>query len=387
MRRLTQKFVNGVSEPGRYHYGDLGLMLVVRSATSKSFIQRVTVNGRRRDIGLGSARWVTLDEAKNAAWENMKSARTGGDPSLSARNKTFEEAVERVIKLHEPTWKHKRTADQFRNSLRDHAFKQIGQKNVSDITSADVLAIVGPIWNTKRDMARKVRQRIAMTMNWAQAEGLRADNPCDALSAALPKAEAGGKRHLKALPYADVPGAIMTVRDASRSGWAVKRCFEFMVLTACRSGEARGARWSEIDLENRLWTIPAERMKANREHQVPLGDRLIEILAEAQGHADHSGLVFPSRAGKPMSDMALSKMLRSRQIDAVPHGFRSSFRQWAAERTNFPREVAEFALAHNLPDRVEAAYQRGTLVDKRRDLMERWEMFLFPKSADVIKIG
>ena len=227
----------------------------------------------------------------------------------------------------------------------------------------------------KRETARRVRQRISAVMRWAVAQGYREDNPAgDAIGAALPKTGVR-TRHQPALPYTEVRGAMERVR-ALRAYPTTVLAFEFLVLTACRSGEVRGARWEEMDLEGREWRIPPERMKTNRIHRVPLSTGALAVLRKARSVVDGSDLVFPSVRGRALSDATISKMVRDLGIGAVPHGFRSSFRDWAAECSEAPREVCELALAHVNSDRVEAAYRRTDLFERRRELMEEWAAFL-----------
>jgi len=257
---------------------------------------------------------------------------------------------------------------------------RLGRLRVDRIKAPDVMRVLLPIWNEKRVTARRVRQRISAVMLWAIAQGYREDNPAGAaVGAALPK---NGVRpqHLAALPYAEVAGAIATVRGSGAYP-ATGLAFEFLVLTACRSGEVRGARWEEVDLEAREWRIPAARMKTNREHRVPLSSRALAVLEEAQALADGSGVVFPSERGRALDGAAIVKLVRDLGIGAVPHGFRSSFRDWAAECTDAPREVCELALAHVNSDRVEAAYRRTDLFERRRALMEQWAAFLAGSDA------
>ena len=243
------------------------------------------------------------------------------------------------------------------------------------ISTADVMEVLLPIWSTKRETARRVRQRIGAVMKWAVAQGYREDNPAgDAISAALPK-NSVRRQHQKALPHAQVAKALRRVR-ASKAHRTTALAFEFLVLTACRSGEIRGARWDEVDDAAATWTVPPTRMKAKLEHRVPLSCRAVAVLDEAREITDKSGLVFPSPTGRVLSDSTLSKLLRELGIGAVPHGFRSSFRDWAAERTDVPREVCELALAHVNSDRVEAAYRRTDLFEKRRDLMTAWAAYV-----------
>ena len=252
---------------------------------------------------------------------------------------------------------------------------KIGDKRVDRISTADVMEVLLPIWSTKRETASRVRQRVGAVMKWAVAQGYREDNPAgDAISAALPKNSAR-RQHQRALPHSQVAEAVQRVR-ASKAHRATALAFEFLVLTACRSGEVRGARWDEVDDVAATWTVPPARMKAKLEHRVPLSNRAVSVLREARETSDKSGLVFPSPTGRVLSDSTLSKLLRELGVGAVPHGFRSSFRDWAAERTDAPREVCELALAHVNSDRVEAAYRRSDLFERRRQLMQHWSDYL-----------
>ena len=240
-----------------------------------------------------------------------------------------------------------------------------------------------PIWTRKHETARKLRRRIGAVMKWAIAQGYRGDNPAgEAITAALPKRSAP-VRHMRALPHGEVAGALAAVR-ASRAWAATKLAFEFVVLTATRSGEVRLATWDEFNLPALAWTIPTERMRAQREHRVPLCARAVEVLHEAKLLGNGTGLVFPSIRGKALSDMTLSKLVKEQGIAAVPHGFRSSFRDWAAERTNHPREVVEAALAHVVGNQTEAAYARSDLFERRRRLMDDWAAYLAGERGQVI---
>ena len=261
-------------------------------------------------------------------------------------------------------------------TLRDYAYPKIGQKRVDWITSADIMAVLLPIWNTKPPTAQRVRQRIGTVMKWAIAQGYRMDNPAGAaLGAALPK-QGGIQRHHRALPYGEVAGAIQTVRQ-SKTTVAVKLAFEFLVLTACRSGEVREARWEEIDLEVGEWRIPPQRMKHKREHRVPLSGRAREILTEARENTVNSKCVFPSAAGRLLSDLDLSGLLRELEIAAVPHGFRSSFpRLGGLNARTRPMRSWRRRCRHLVQNKVEAAYARSDLFERRRALMEQWAEFL-----------
>ena len=381
--RLSARFVATVREPGRYGdgRGSGGLSLLVkrtaRGDLAKSWAQRIQVDGRPRNLGLGVWPHVSLAEARRKCVLNLV-ARSRGE-LLTGRKRTvptFAEAAETVLAIHAAGWKRGgRSENDWRWTLDNYAMPKLGPRPVDRISAADVMAVLLPIWNRKRVTARKVRQRIGAVMRWAVAQGYREDNPAgDAIGAALPK-QGVRPRHLAALPYAKVAGAVAAVRG-SGAGPATVLAFEFLVLTACRSGEVRGARWEEMDLEAREWRIPAARMKTDREHRVPLSTRALALLGEARALADGSGLVFPSATGRPHSRAAFSKLVRQLGIEAVPHGFRSSFRDWAAECTDAPREVCELALAHVNTNAVEAAYRRTDLFERRRALMDAWAAFL-----------
>ena len=381
--RLTAAFVRTVNRPGVY--GDQhGLRLRVyesrkRKSISKHWIWRGTVNGVRRDVGLGAFPYVSLAEARQKAFEHRKISWAGGDPVALKRRPdvpTFAEAFETVIGIHREGWKDAgKSEKQWRASLRDYAMPRLGRRRIDQITTADVMAVLIPHWHTKNETMRRVRQRIGAVMKWAVAQGYRGDNPAgDAISAALPK-NGSVRRHQRALPFTEVGAALAKVRTSGAHGLTAL-AFEFLVLTACRSGEVRLATWDEVDFEAATWTVPANRMKAKRNHRVPLSARALQVLEEARAFEDGSGLVFPSPRARAISDNTISKLLRELGIDAVPHGFRSSFRDWAAECSDAPREVCELALAHVNSDRVEAAYRRTDLFERRRVLMEEWSGFV-----------
>ena len=378
-QRLSALFVKRVSEPGKYH-DEHGLILRVKPTGSKQWVQRLVVKGRRRDIGLGGYPLVSLAEAREAAFTNRKLARAGGDPLTLQRRPdipTFEAAAEAVIALHAENWKDSgRTAALWQSSLRRYAFPRLGHRLVSDITVADVMAVLvaDDFWNHKRETAKKVRRRISTTMKWVVAQGFRNDNPAgEVLGAALPR-NSKAVEHYAAVSHAEVANAIVVIR-ASSATISTKLALEFLILTACRSGEVRGAKWSEIDLDNNVWTVPADRTKTGKPHRVPLSTRGGSVLREAEKITDVSGLVFPSARGRMMTGSTMSKLMRENAVGGTPHGFRSSFRTWAGEVTNTPREVAEAALGHVVGG-VEGAYARGDLFDKRRNLMERWANYL-----------
>ena len=293
---------------------------------------------------------------------------------------SFAEAAARVVQQKQAGWRNPKHCRDWMSSLRRFAFARIGEIPVSQVTSADVLEILTPIWHTKATTARKLRQRIRTVLEWAVAMEFRTDNPCDRLGPVL-GAQDAVVQHMRALPHREVASALETVR-ASEGMPVVKLVFEFLVLTAARWGEVRGAEWAEIDRREGVWTVPATRMKAKREHRVPLCRRAVEILEEARTLDDGSPLVFTDGAGRQLNGKRLRRLLRKHGIAAVPHGFRSSFRDWAAEETDHPREVIEAALAHVVQNKVEAAYRRTDLFERRRRLMNDWAGYLARERRD-----
>jgi len=385
-KRLSAAFVRTIKEPGFYGDGH-GLYLKVDASGARRWVQRLMIHGKRRDIGLGSASLVSLSEARERALEQRKVARAGDDPIALKRRSTgiltFEEAARKVHDLSRPTWRNEKHGDQWINTMTTYAFPNLGSKRIDQISGSDVLAAISPIWNEKPETARRVKQRLSTVFKWAMANGWRTDNPAETITKALPKHDRSKTEHRKALPYDQVGGAIAQIRN-SDAGMTTKLAFEFLVLTATRSSETREAVWSEFDLEKGVWTIPAARMKAKKPHRVPLPPRCLAILAEAKSlKRDTDDLVFPgTKDTKPLSDMTLSKLMKDLKIAAVPHGFRSSFRDWAGETTAHPREVIEFALAHVIKDKAEAAYARSDLFDKRRALMNDWAAFISTETSD-----
>ena len=374
-RPLTAARVRTEKRPGRYHDGQ-GLYLQVDPSGARRWLQRVVIRGKRTDLGLGGWPLVSLNAAREKAMENRRIARVGGDPRTEKRDvPTFAEAAAEVIKLNRPTWKNAKHAAQWSSTLRTYVFPLFGSRLVTEVSGSDVMKALTLIWTAKPETARRVRQRVSAVMKWAIANNYRLDNPAgDAIEAVLPRTSRAQAHH-KALHYTAVPAVLRTVR-AAKATESSKLCLEFQVLTAGRPGEARNGLWSEVDVESRTWTIPSERMKADREHRVPLSGRAMEILAEARTLDGGSDLVFPSWTGRPLSDMTHRKLLRTLDIDCVPHGFRSSFRDWAAEKTDAPHAVMEAALAHVVGDSTEAAYFRSDLFDRRRALMDQWAEYL-----------
>lgn len=393
-KTLSATFVKTVNQPGRYGdgRGGNGLSLLVKPTStgrlSKSWAQRLRLKGKPFDIGLGSYPITTLSAAREKALNNARTVAEGGDPRTPVNPvPTFAEALESVISLHRENWKDGgKTENLWRRSLETYALSQVGNKSVSEITSADVLAVLAPIWAHKRPTAMKVRRRVSAVMKWAIAEGHRDDNPAgDAITAALPR---GGHvtTHQRALPFAAVGAAIATIRNSG--AWpATKLAFELLTLTAARSNEIRLADWNEIDLGAATWTIPEFRMKAGREHRIPLSQQALAVLDLARDEMyDGSGLIFPSPRGKALTDSTISKLLRENNLGCVPHGMRSSFRDWAAECSNVPREIAEHALGHVEGSASELAYRRTDYFERRRELMQQWADFVLP-SGDVDMAG
>ena len=320
---------------------------------------------------------VSLAEAREQALANRKIARSGGDPLAEKRRAqgmpTFADAALRVLEQKRPGWRSAKHPQTWLRSLERYAFPRIGARPVCDVTGADVLEILAPVWHAKPQTARNVRQRIGTVLEWAIAMELRTDNPCARILQVLgPQHDI--VQHMRALPHRDVAAAIHTVRRSSTTP-AVKLAFEFLVLTAVRWGEVRGAAWAEIDTTGRVWTIPARRMKMRRDHRVPLCRQALAVL-DAARTLGGGRLVFSAAGDKPLDDKRLRRLIRQLRIPAVPHGFRSSFRDWAAEETNHPREVIEAALAHVVRNRVEAAYARSDLFARRRRLMDDWAAYL-----------
>lgn len=399
-KALTAAFVRQIAKPGKYGDGH-GLFLLVRPNGTKYWVQRIVIRGKRCDLGLGPVDLVSLAEAREVALEHRKIVRNGGDPRQAKQAvkevMTFAEAARAVYDLHRPTWRNAKHAAQFMATLETYAFPHIGKHRVTEISTAEVMAVLSPIWTEKPETARRVCQRVGTVMKWCIAQGWRTDNPAENISKALPH-QGEQKVHRKALPYQDV-AACLSVVQHSGAGVVTRLAFEFLVLTACRSGEVRMATWQEINLDpekranranraNRaVWEIPASRMKAKKLHRVPLCDRAVEILRQVRELSDGSDLVFPGiRAGKPLSDMTLSKLIKELGFDADIHGFRTSFRMWAQEQTNFPREVAEAALAHTIRDKAEAAYARSDLFEKRREMMQAWEGYVLANQDSMIGI-
>jgi len=379
---LTPMRVKAERKPGRYADGH-GLYLHVAETGARWWVWRGTLNGKRIERGIGSALLVTLAEARDIAWQWRRWAKSGLDPAAERdkdkiQSVTFEEAARTVWQAqvvgHSTSDKYTR---QWLSGLECFAFPLVGARPVHTIGQADILRVLAPIWTAKPVTARRIRQRIATIMDWARAAGhFQGVNPVEGVEKGLAR-QRNSVQHFAALPYQWVP-ALMS-RLVETEGIAAL-AMRFLILTAARSGEVRGAVWTEIDAEARLWAIPAERMKAGREHRVPLSEPALAVLDQVQGLDDT--LVFPSaRRGRLMSDSTPGVLLRQLGVSATTHGMRSAFRDWCEECATFPHEVKEAALAHTVRDKVEAAYRRTDLFDKRRALMEQWGRFCMSAGA------
>lgn len=378
MKRLSALAIRNASKPGRYGDGD-GLFLVVGKTGSKSWIVRVQKNGRRRDIGLGSASKVPLKLARERAILARQQIEVGLDPVAERRKQsgvpTFREAAALVHAEHKKGWKSGKHQGQWLATLQSYAFTRFGDVAVSDVEAPAVRDALEAIWLSKPETARRLRQRINTIIDWAVAKGYRATGlALPVIDKSLPKQRARVKHHA-AMPFKQVPAF---VRELAERDGAAAVALRALILTASRSGEIRFARWPEVDLDAKVWTIPADRMKAGRSHVVPLSPAAVAAFNEMLPHRrDPHSLVFPGqRRGKPLSDMTLIKAMRDMGHPQTVHGFRSSFRDWAAEMTSYPSELAEVALAHVNSDKTEAAYLRSDRLEQRRALMIDWAIFV-----------
>lgn len=388
---------NIAKKPGLHAVGGVAGLQLQAQGNGTSWILRTTVGNKRRDIGLGGYPEISLSVARDKAREVKAKIASGVDPVEERRDlraalaaaipsMTFNEAARRTIDAKSAGWKNAKHAEQWRNTLATYASPIIGNMPVDKIEIQHIQDVLNPIWNTKNETARRVRGRIETVLDWAIATNRRSGlNPArwkgsiQAVVADKPKAAA--VKHHAALPYAELP---QFMRTLSEQNSMAARSLEFAILTAARSGEARGAKWSEIDLDRAVWTVPAERMKAGKEHRVPLSPRAMALL-EALPRIGGTGLVFPSPRGKVLCDVALKSVIkRTGATQITVHGFRSTFRDWAGNETHHAREVIEHALAHLLTDKTEAAYQRSDLFAKRARVMADWAKFIntMPANAD-----
>jgi len=394
-KELKALEVARLTKPGLHNVGGVsGLSLHIVPTGARTWILRVMVAGKRREMGLGSFPTVTLAGAREAARLARAKIESGIDPieekraqksalaASRASAQTFQQCAEAYIAAKESGWKNAKHADQWRNTLATYAYPVMGNLLVSDIGQEHVMKIIEPMWTEKTETATRVRGRIENVLDWATVRKYRTgDNPArwrghlDKLLAAPEKVTK--VEHHAALPYNTINGFMSELRKEAGMG---ARALEFAILTAARSGEVRGATLDEVDLDAGVWTIPADRMKAGKEHQIPLSEDAIQVIRGINREAGIK-LLFPSAKGTELSDMTLTAVLRRMEKPVTAHGFRSTFRDWAGETTAYPREVIEHALAHQLKDKAEAAYARGTLLDKRRRLMVDWAKYCNEKAV------
>ncbi len=378
--RLRAKQI-GTLRPGRHSDGGTLFLVVEPSGRSRHWVQRLTVEGKRRDLGLGGYPYVGLAEARAAAFANRQVARRGGDPTAGVRPSkvpTFRKACERVGAA--ATWKGLGAKN--RESALERYCGSLMDRRLEQIRRADVIAILAPVMAEKPAIGSKLHGWIRGALAWGVAREHLEFNVADGIGAALPARKA--KRHHAALAYREVGAALDAIATSGASD-VVKACLRFTILTAVRSGEARGAKWSEMDLQAAEWRIPAERMKGGREHRVPLSPASVETLEAVRKLHSPAGWCFPAptRAGKVIAATSMVKILKGIYGDrCTVHGFRSSFRDWASEQTSVPHAVAEAALAHQVGSAVERSYARSDLFDKRRDLMGRWAEFVIKETAN-----
>ena len=387
-QRLSATFVSKVKDPGRYGdgRGGHGLALVVQSSDSgnvtRCWVQRVRIFGRATNIGLGRFPVVSLSQARTKALANLQMTLNGVDPRVKPSTAlTFEEAVEPTLDIARPNWKPgSKTEITLRGILRRNLPKSFLRFPIDKIDCSDILGILRGLAIEKPETARKLRVFMSQVFKWSIAEGHRTDDPTDArIDRGLPKRAEG--KHFRALEYWDVPAAVATIRQSK--AWIMTiLAFEFLVLTAGRSGEVRDARWSEIDEINYNWEVPAERMKSRKAHTVPLSPVAYAVLKEAKRAGNGSDLIFPSIKGKVMSDATITKLLRNHGINATAHGFRRSFRNWCLEDGQ-DRQLAELSLAHSLGDKTEQAYLTSDGLERRWELMKKWGKYVYnPNNED-----
>ena len=396
-RELTPLAISKITKPGTHAVGGVaGLALRVYPKGQRAWVLRTMVAGKRREFGLGGYPSVLPSSAKDRARATLDKIFSGLDPieekqrqrsalrAAKAKAVSFSKVAEQYIAQHEAGWKNPKHAAQWVTTLSTYAFPVIGSVTVASVDTPLVLEVLEPIWTEKTETASRLRGRIEVILDYATAKGLR-DGPNPArwkghLALTLPaRRKVAPVQHHAAIPVLEMPAFMKQLRGMDGVS---ARALEFLTLTAARSGEVRGMIWGEVDLKNKLWTVPASRMKAKREHRVPLSDAAWLIL-ESIKRVNGVNLVFPGTRGGALSDMSLTAVMRRMGVEAVPHGLRSSFRNWTAEMTSYPNEVAEMALAHTVSSATEAAYRRGDLLEKRRPMMTDWAVFItndFPGS-------
>lgn len=382
IKRLTAR-------PKAYRESDIPtLALVVQKTGRKTFIQRLTIHGKQEEIRIGDWPHVSLAEARKQADENRACAKSGRDPRHSVAEAmaipTFAEAQEKLIALHRGNWREGgRTEEIWRREMDVYAGALLTLP-VDQITVRHLENALAPIWSTKPEISKRLKQRCSLILKWAYAHGYRDGNPAELLDMILPKRK-HTKRHHQALPFEQVGAALATLAAYQGAWWAEPAALRFAILTAARSGEVRGMRWQ--DVKGNLWTVPASRQKSGRDHKVVLSRQALAVLDQARENSDGSGLVFPSMTGKVQASHYLSRICRECGIDGTPHGFRSSFRNFAAEKTSFPRAVAELCLAHVNDNETEAAYLRTDMLQARAALLQQWADYVTGERGTVVRIA
>jgi integrase len=377
MNRLTAGAVATLRDTGRHADGG-GLYLSISANGGRRWVFLYRWQGKPTELGLGSARDVPLSRARELAARNRQALAQGQNPrslKIEAATVTFGECADQLLESMRPAWRNEKHAAQWAMTLREYA-APLRSLPVQDVDMAAVLRVLQPIWGTKPETASRLRGRLERVLDYARAHGHRSgENPArwrGHLDQVLPKRQRLTRGHHAALPYDEVPAFLARLRALQATA---ARALEFTILTAARSGETLGVRWDEIDVEKAVWTVPAQRMKAGREHRVPLSPAALELIARVRESRTSDYVFAGARAGRPLSGMAMEMVLRRMKVDVTTHGFRSAFRDWAAETTGFSNEVCEAALAHVIQNKAEAAYRRGDLFDKRRQLMVAWASY------------
>lgn len=384
-KELTAAAVAKLRDPGRYPVGGAaGLHLRITDSGSRLWVHRIMVDGKRRDIGLGRFEDVSLSQARDAARDKSRLVRQGLDPLPSLQLapvakvvRTFRATAEEYVESKRDGWRNEKHRAQWTATLEAYAYPDIGEKDVGEIGIDDVLRVLRPIWTSKTETATRLRGRIESVLGYAAVrDGRNGINPASwrgVLDKILPAPDKVRTReHHPAMPIAEAPAFMRALEEV---GGMSALALRFLILTAARSGEVRGASWSEVDLHAGIWAVPAERMKAGAAHRVPLSTQVLALLQGLPRFAG-SDLLFPSPRGGQLADMAMTALMRRRSLAYVPHGFRSTFRDWAGDHTEYPREIVEAALAHAVGNRVEAAYRRKDALERRRPLMQDWANFL-----------
>ncbi|MEA3533219.1 tyrosine-type recombinase/integrase [Rhizobium sp. CC-YZS058] len=382
LQKLSDAIVKSTKLKAGRHSDGGGLYLNVTPTGSRSWLFMWSRDGKRREMGMGSYPAVTLSKARSLSSSYREMVAAGSDPiaeKAKIEEPSFRDCCDQFLSSMETQWRNEKHRAQWRSTLNDYC-QSIAAKKVSTITTTDVLGVLQPIWTTKNETASRVRGRIERVLDFAKAKGWReGENPAvwrGHLKNVLPARQKLSRGHHAAMPFDAVPAFMAQLKESDAMA---ARCLEFVILTAARSGEALGAQWNEIDFAAKVWTVPANRMKAGRVHRVPLTDPALAILLPLYGARKNDGLVFSGqKEGRPLSVMAMAMLLRRMKHDGVTvHGFRSAFRDWAGDKTTFPREVAEAALAHTVGDQTERAYRRSDALARRRKLMEAWASFVW----------